>query len=243
MWDMQILIGVLLAILVATALSAALGSTAMVEKAQMMLGFSSAAARVILMLGLIIFVCFHIRQAFDQKEIDVLLSRPLSRFQVMLAYWLGFSFVAFLLVLATVTLFSFLPIFNFSGYIYWSLSLLAESFVVVALGLFAAFTLRSAVLSVIATLGFYTLARMAGFFIATADGGMMTQIIWLNQLMEWTVKITALIIPRLDLFTQSEWLIYGVTAPQELSFAAVQLLVYIPLLLTAATIDFMRKQF
>lgn len=236
-------LGLLAAVLLSTALSIVLGNTASVEKEAMVLAFSSASARVILMLGLIVFICFHIRQTFDQKEIDVLVSRPLSRFHIVLAYAIGFCSAAFLMVLPTVVLISFLPGFHVEGFYYWAASLLAESWMIVMIALFAALTLKSAVTSVIASLGFYTLARMAGFFIATADSGMLYHDALLNSALKWSVKLTALIIPRLDLFTQSEWLVYGVTRMEDVGLAAMQIGIYIPLLLIAATIDFMRKQF
>jgi hypothetical protein len=44
---------------------------------------------------------------------------------------------------------------------------------VVALAMFSAFTLRSAVSSVLAAFGFYTLGRMMGFFLVTLESKLM----------------------------------------------------------------------
>jgi ABC-type transport system involved in multi-copper enzyme maturation permease subunit len=239
----KLFIGLLLGVLAATGISAMLGGTAMVENEAMTLTFSGGSARVILMIGLIVFVCFHVRQSFEQKEIDVLLSRPISRAQVMVSFWLGFSFVAFLLVLATVTLISFLPMLKTAGFFLWAGSLLAESMLVVAISLFAAFTLRSAVSAVLASLGIYAVGRMMGFFVATSESKLLFSDAWINNTLEALLKGMSLIIPRLDLFTQSEWLVYGLLRPQDFNLAMLQALIFIPLLLLAAIIDFMRKQF
>lgn len=236
-------LGLLLGVVLATAISAILGSTAMIENEAMTLSFASASARIVLVVGIMIFVCFHIRQAFEQKEIDVLLSRPLSRAQIMLSYWLGFSLVAFLLVLASVTVISFLPLPSKSGFVYWAISLLLESLLVVALGMFAAFTLRSAVSSVLAAFGFYTLGRMMGFFLVTLESKLMLGNAWVNELVHALLTGISLVVPRLDLFSQSEWLVYGIMRPEELKLALLQIVVFIPLLLSAATIDFLRKEF
>src|SRR5271155_3737620 len=83
-------IGLLAGILLATAVSATLGSTAFIEEKEMTVTFAAGAARLILMVGMIVFVCFHIRNAFDTKEIDVILSRPISRSNLVISYWLGF---------------------------------------------------------------------------------------------------------------------------------------------------------
>lgn len=236
-------IGLMLAIIMAVSISATLGGTAMVEKEAMTLVFSGASARMILMFGLTVFVAFHIRQAFDQKEIDVLLSRPLSRFEIMLAYWLGFSFVSFLLVLATVAVLSFLPINDLAGFAYWAVSLLLESWLVVAIALFASFTLSSAITSVLAAMGIYVAGRMMAFFVATSDSQLLFREVWVNDIVSFIIDVTSIVIPRLDLFTQSEWLVYGVTRMQDTSIALAQVLIYIPLLIAAATIDFKRKEF
>ena len=236
-------LGLMVAVIFAVVISATLGGTAMVEKEAMMVVFSGASARLILMFGITVFVAFHVRQAFDQKEIDVLLSRPLSRFHIMLAYWLGFSFVSFLLVLATVVVLSFLPIGNLEGFAYWGISLLLESWLMVAIALFASFTLSSAVTSVLASMGIYIAGRMMAFFVATSDSHLVFHEAWVNDLLGFIIDATSNIIPRLDLFTQSEWLIYGVTRMQDTSFGLAQVLIYIPLLIAAATIDFKRKEF
>ncbi len=236
-------LGLIFAVILAVGISSTLGNTAMVEKEAMALVFSGASARFILMMGIIVFVAFHIRQAFDQKEIDVLLSRPLSRFKIMLAYWLGFSFVSFLLVLATCTIISFLTIISGTGFAYWSASLLLESWLVVAVALFASFTLSSAVTSVLASLGIYIAGRMMAFFVATSDSQMLFHDKWVDTIFGGIIDLSSIILPRLDLFTQSEWLVYGVTRASDTSFALAQVLIYIPLLLAAATIDFKRKEF
>lgn len=236
-------LGLMMAIVFAVAISATLGNTAMVEKEAMSLVFSGASARFILMFGLIVFVAFHIRQAFDQKEIDVLISRPLSRFHIMLAYWLGFSFVAFLLVLATVTVLSFLPIGHLAGFAYWGVSLLFESWLVVAIALFASFTLSSAVTSVLASMGIYVAGRMMAFFVATSDSHLVFRDPLVNDVLGFIIDASSMILPRLDLFTQSEWLVYGVTRIEDTSIGLAQVLIYIPLLIAAATIDFKRKEF
>ena len=239
----KLFIGLLTGVLVATGISAMLGSTAMVENEAMTLSFTAESARTILMLGLTVFVCFHVRQAFDQREIDVLLSRPISRPQVLLSFWLGFSFVAFLLTLSTAALVSCLPMLSRSGFLTWTASLIIESLLVVAIGLFASFTLRSAVSSVMSTLGIYTLGRMMGFFIASSESRLLFHENWINVTLQMILKAVAIIMPRLDLFSQSDWLVYGVLHHKEFEWAMLQSLIFIPLLLLAAIIDFLRKQF
>ena len=57
------------------------------------------------------------------------------------------------------------------------------------------------------------------------------------------MKGLSMIMPRLDLFTQSDWLVYGLIRLNELEYVLVQAVIYIPLLFAAAIIDFKRREF
>jgi len=234
-------IGLLLGILVATAISATLGSTAFIEEKEMTLTFASASARLILMTGLIVFVCFHIRNAFDTKEIDVILSRPISRSNLVFSYWLGFSFVGLLLTIPVIGIIAFIGVNNLAGFIGWAISLILEMGLVVSLALFSAFTMRSAVTSVLGCMGFYVLSRMMAFFVFTSNAGMFNQPKFI--ILKVALQGISTLLPRLDFFGKSEWLVYGFTAAQEWHVYLIQALIFIPLLLVATMIDFRRKQF
>ncbi|MEI6730744.1 MAG: hypothetical protein WCL30_05735, partial [Pseudomonadota bacterium] len=135
-----------------------LGATAASNTAEMTLSYSSNSARIMIIVGLVIFACFHLRNAFDSHEIDVFLSRPITRANLLISYWFGFAFVAFLHAAATIALLALQGVINWHGFFFWSLSLLIECWLAVAIALFAAFTIRSAVISVVASMGLYLFA-------------------------------------------------------------------------------------
>lgn len=235
--------GLFVGVIFATFVSSVMGGTAMLEPEQMTLTFTAAAARMILVVGLIVFTCFHVRNAFDTKEIDVLLSRPISRTNLVLSYWMGFATVALLLVMPTLAVIYWVGLLSQNGFIAWSVSFLVETWLVVAVSLFAAFTLKSAVSAVLASLGFYVLSRMMGFFVATSDGGVLFDQQEINIAFTWIMDIISIVIPRLDFFAKSNWLIYGVPSMDDVQLFLIQGTIFIPLLLVAAMIDFKRKQF
>jgi len=239
----RLFFGLLLGILVAAYISSALGSTAMLEPEQMTLSFSAASARVIIMVGLIVFIGFHMRNAFDAREIDVLLSRPISRTTLVLSYWMGFIAVATCLVIPTVIMIYVIGIINMTGFFLWSASLLLESWLVVSIALFAALTIKSGVGTVLSSLAIYTISRMMGFFIATTKTGMLFEAEQVNQVSKGVMIAISTIVPRLDFFAKGKWLIYGAKSYEDLWLFLVQAGVFIPLLLAAAVIDFKRKQF
>lgn len=239
----RLFIGLLAAIIFAAFVSGVMGNTAMLETQEMTVTLCAASARLILMIGLIVFTCFHVRAAFQTREIDVLLSRPVSRSKIVVSYWLGFACVATLLAMPTIVIMWIVGIIDMIGYFYWAASLLLETWLVVAIALFAAFTLRSATSSVLMSLGFYTLSRMIGFFTATAKSGILFGDYRINMVFRWVIDAISMVLPRLDFFGKSNWLIYGPAHSNDLHFFAIQAAIFIPLLIVASIIDFKRKQF
>ncbi|MCD6036067.1 MAG: hypothetical protein K0R63_1808 [Rickettsiales bacterium] len=240
-------LGLFIANFSAIALSAFLGNTAIAEEQAMTISYIAGSVRTVMVVGLILFVCFHVRRAFDHKEIELMLSRPLSRTQFMLSYWLGFIAIA---------LAAFIPIFavicaiglTFAqtqvqpiALIYWGASIAAEVAVMVGCALLSSLILRSAVSSVMFCFGFYILSRMMGFFIAASYSTHNLAAGLMDKAMEFILLGISIALPRLDLFGKSEWLLYGIDKAADTWI--YQSIIYIPLLLAVAVTDFRRKQF
>jgi ABC-type transport system involved in multi-copper enzyme maturation permease subunit len=231
----------LIGVLFAASISGLLGSTAFIESREMTVTYASGSARVMLMLGLIVFVCFHIRSAFDTKEIDVILSRPISRANLVIAYWLGFMLVAAILMLPIIIVIGLIGAPNMHGFAIWSASLFMEASVVVSLALFSAFALRSAVTSVLVCMGLYVVSRMMVFFVMTAENPMFSNLKYIG--LRFLLQAISTVVPRLDFFGKSEWLVYGVKSAQDWQLFILQAMIFVPLLLVASILDFKRKQF
>ncbi len=173
-----------------------------------------------------------------------MLSKPISRAQFVVAYWLGFVILAFAAVIPVIII--MLTIFtpNIIGLVYWASSLILEISLVLAFALVSALMLRSAVSAVLASFAFYFVSRLMGFFVAALmqptsmlTGGP------LGQIMGTLLKALSSIIPRLDLYAKSSWLIYGIEKQNDLWVFQLQSIVFIALLLAMAVFDFKRKQF
>jgi ABC-type transport system involved in multi-copper enzyme maturation permease subunit len=239
----RLFLGILAAIFLTAYICSVLGATAMLEPTQMTLALTAAVARVVIMVGIIVFIGFHVQSAFENKEIDLLLSRPLSRTALVLAYWLGFALVALLLTLPAMAVIYYLGPLNLTGFLVWCVSLTLEAWLVVAISLFAALTLRSGVTAVLASLGIYALARLMGFFMLLISSKLHLQDAWLGITAHWTVTAISTLTPRLDFFAKSSWLIYGPKSYEDALLSLYQAAIFIPLLLVASIIDFKRKQF
>ncbi len=237
-------VGIMAALICAVFLSHFLASTVMVEKDEMLSSFTAGSARMIMVTGIIIFICFHVRRAFENKEIDLMLSRPISRASFIVSYWLGFCLVSVLMLVALAAYMIIFYKYDFVGLSIWVSTMAFELFIVNAFAVFASVILRSSVSSVLLCFGFYIISRMIGFFYYVLDK--ITVYNWKDfdfyaQKIIWMVSY---LMPRLDLFAQSNWLIHGVNfSAEDIYLPIIQAAIYIPLLLLFAIIDFTRKQF
>lgn len=232
-----------LVMVIAFIISRILSQTSMIEVQAMDVTFIAGTFRIILTVGMAVFVCFHVRNAFDAKEIDVMLSRPVSRANLVISYWLGFSIVSTLSAILAILLIYIAGPSTWTGYGIWTLSLLAELWIIVAVALFASITLRSAVISVIFSMTLYVLSRLMGYFLATLKSRLLFDTYLFNEASRLGIKGLSIFVPRLDMFAKSYWLVHGTHHAQEILLFVGQGIVFIPLLLSLAIIDFYRRQF
>jgi len=237
-------IGLFGVILMAYGISLFMGSTALVEQDQMTLAYFAGSSRIILMVGLIVFVCFHVKRAFEQREVEAILSKPISRVQFVIAYWLGFAILSLLAVLPVLGVILLLGSPDKIGLLYWGSSLFLEASLLVAFALLTSLIMQGSVSPVLSCFAFYMVSRLMGFFVATMNEPASLMVSGqVSRIMEWVLKIISTIVPRLDLYAKSTWLIYGVKNQPDLWVFQAQSVVYITLLVSVAVFDFRRKQF
>lgn len=238
-------VGLIALLAIATGVSSLLGSTAAMEKIHMTIVSVAGSARMISVIGLILFVCFYIKRSFENKEVQFILAKPISRSTYFISLWLGFSIIALSIVTLLGGLLSIFTVAKTYYIFIWSLSLLCEMMIVIAFAALSTLILQSAVISIMASFGFYFISRMMGFFVLT-----VTMPTTASAYTHWTgfvnalLKILSTLFPRLDLFAQTDWLIYGYEkAVSGLSLSLIQAAIFVPLMLFIAFYDFNKKQF
>lgn len=235
----RLLTSLLLVLVMAFGIAAFMGSTAVTEGQEMTAVYAAGAARVILALGLTVFVAFHVEKLHETREIEALLSRAISRETLVFAYWLGVALVAVLIV-AVMSLGVVFISPSRSGALFWCATLLMESLIVVAFALAVALIMERAIPAIFATAAFYGLGRLVGFFLSISilgpqSGG--------NSVANPIFQAIALMIPRLDLMGQTQWIVYGLDQPALALILPIQCLVFSALLLLTAMFDLRRKHF
>jgi len=240
----RIVLAISLALLAATGIGAFFGAAALAEGRQLGLAYGGEISRFVLALGLIAFVSFHIRRMHETREIEAILARPISRASFVFACFLAYAFVAVLLALETVPLMMLVFGAQGAGFLVWEASLLLECCIIIAMALFCSMALSSAGGALLASFGFYAFGRSAMFFFDIARNGTgATYQGETNQALNGMIDVLASLAPRLDLFGQSQWLIYGPGGGWGIGTLLLQTAIYVPLLLGATIRDLQIKRF
>jgi ABC-type transport system involved in multi-copper enzyme maturation permease subunit len=242
----RLYLGLLISLLIAFSLSIFLASTALVEEAQMTAAYIAGLSRGILSLGMILFVCLNINRAFENKEVEFILSKSISREKFILSYFLGFFIACFLIFLPLILAITILTQADKIGLLIWCFTLLAELSIVISFAVLASLIVKNSFSSILASIGFYLISRLMGMFVMAINLPAKTSEVNLEfsaKSFSLLLKILSAIFPRLDLFAQSTWLNYGVKDFSDIKIIILQFFIYLPLMIFMSFHDFKKKQF
>ncbi len=236
----RLLISLFVSLLVASSLAVFFGSAAAIEQDYFALVFTGSGLRFVSILGLVLFVVFFIRRSFDSKDMEFLLSRPVGRLQIIFSYAAAFSLIGTIMACSVgIALWAVAPHLFGQGHIIWIASVAIENIIMVNTALFFAMYISSAVTASMSVFGFYVLGRMMGQLLGIIDAHVVDS----HGPVAMALQLVSIITPRLDLLGQSSWLIYGVEAIDILPFMVLQGAIFSVLVLLAASLDFVMRQF
>ena len=176
----------------------------------------------------------------NDKGMEVMLSLPISRATHYVGRLAGF--VAAGVLLALVFSLALLPWTSAGAAALWGLSLACELALVAAAALFFAVTLAQLVPAIGATAGLYLLARSMAA-IQTMAASPLAEPSLAQRAAAWLVDGIALLLPRLDEVTRTEWLLYGAPGLDAYAASIGGVLLYALLLVAAGLFDFYRRSF
>jgi ABC-type transport system involved in multi-copper enzyme maturation permease subunit len=256
----KLLITLLTMVVCGGALSVFLGGAAITEKESFSLVFGAAGLRFVSVIGIVLFCCFYIRRCFETKEVEFLLSRPISRLNFLFSHAAAFMILSMLLAVVVSGVVFFLGKPSPGGLAAWGISIGVENTIMAVAALFFSMVLSSAAGSALATLGLYALSRLVGTLLGIAAlPPEKPAYAVLNNIMD----LVSVVVPRLDMMGQTSWLVYGVEGSGGVGylersgayahmmmahlgivgFLSMQGVLFISLLLAAAAFDFLRRQF
>ena len=238
----RLLLSLILVFVLGGALALFLGSSAVVEPEQFSIVLAGGGLRFAGVVGLTLFIVFHMRRSFDNKDVEFLLSRPITRMGFILSHAVAFSILAIVLALAagvSVCAMSFHHLGAGQGL--WVFSLVMEYMIVANVALFFSMVVTSATGGAMAVFGLYVLGRLMGELLgdARASNGLA-----FSHVLSPVMNVVSMIVPRIDLFAQTSWLVYP-DAATSVGYAliAVQGLFFSGLAVCAALVDLHRRQF
>jgi ABC-type transport system involved in multi-copper enzyme maturation permease subunit len=187
------------------------------------------------------FVVTSMVREFNDKVMELILSRPIRRSSYFFGKLAGYAAVALALALI-----SSLPLALFAPppqVALWGASLACELLIVTALALFCVISLTQVMSALAAVAGFYVLARSIGALRIMAANPLADSLGMGQQPISFIVDAIAFLLPGLDSMTQTGWLIYGAPSAAEMLQVPAQTAVYALLLCGAALFDLGRKNF
>ena len=217
-----------------------LQQVAITESNQIQAALLAAVVRVGSVFVLASFVVTSMVREFNDKVMELILSRPLRRSSYFFGKLAGYAAIALALALI-----SSLPLALFAPaqqVALWGLSLACELLIVTAFSLFCVLSLTQVISALAAVAGFYLLSRsISALQIMAANP--LSDLSLGQQLVNFVIDAIAFLLPGIDRMTQTGWLIYSAPDPAEILTALAQTAAYVLLLCGAALFDLQRKNF
>jgi len=224
----------------ALGLAGFLSQVAITEAAALQASVAGALLRACAVFLIAAHVVTSVAREANDKGVELALALPLSRPAWYLGKLVGYVCVGALLATAfALPLLLWAPPASVAP---WWLSLAAETALAAALALFFASSLAHPVAAIAATLGFYVLARAIPAVQAIAAGPLAGETSGASAT-RWAIDALALVLPRLDVLTRGDWLLYGAPAAGELAPTILGLALYVLLLTAAGLFDLSRRNF
>lgn len=240
-WRTRLPVLALLAVVLTLAVAAFVAEIAVIESERLRASFYASGARLAAVFVATLYVLVSVTREFNDKGFDVLLALDLPRSHYILGKLAGFLGIGTAIAIAAA-----LPVAWLSGHgaaLQWGISLALELAIIVSLSLFCVVTFNHLLPAASFVLAFYLLARsltairlMSAQPLGPADTAS-------HQLMSWMVEALSRVLPALDGWTQTAWLVNQTAQWVEIAALAAHAMLYVALLAAAAMFDLYRKNF
>lgn len=184
------------------------------------------------------FVITSTIREFNDRCFELIISLPLDRHTYLLGKMAGFSVLNVLI--AMIMSMPLLLSTEITQLAFWCVSLICELSILTAFSLLCLITYRHVTIVFSIVAAFYFLSRTMSTIQLIAGSAILETADLTHKIMTIIIDAIALILPALEKFCRTEWLVYG--GDQNL-FIIGQTVIYLTLLLAAASFDLRRKNF
>ncbi|MGH8727969.1 MAG: ABC transporter permease [Burkholderiales bacterium] len=232
---------VLAAILIAFLASLFAREIAITESARMQTALYAASLRLASVFIIGLYVMTSMIREFNDKGLELVLSLDLPRGVYVLGKFIGFALIGTLIALAISFPLGFLA--GWHETLWWMISLALELSIVVALSLFCVVTFNHIMPAASFLFAFYALSRSMEAIQLIASASPIAEAGVLHDAISFAVDAIALVLPNLDAFSETAWLVNDSFDAKAFGDVVVQSAVYVSLLLSAALFDLYRRNF
>lgn len=227
------------ALLASLAIAGFLQQVAVIEAREVQAAIIAALLRACAVFFMVLFVVMSVVREANDKFFELVLSQAMPRSGYLFGKFLGFAAAGAMIAVAlSVPIALFAPVARVPA---WTLSLFGELLIMAAVSLFCVLTFTHVLTALSAAAGFYLLARsIAAIQIIAATSEQSVALA--PRLADWFIQGVALVMPRLDLMTQTGWLIGAVPDARALAGLVAQTAIYVVLILGAALFDLYRRE-
>ena len=225
-------------ILFTLCLAAFLSQVALTESRTLQLAIVASLLRAGAVFLIAVHVATSVLREINDRGLELTLSLPLPRPAVYLGRLGGYVLCAVLLALAfSALLLLWAPP---AAVALWGVSLALETALMAAVTFFFAVSLAQLVPAIAAAAGLYLLARSMASIQAIADSPLAMPTVG-HDIARWGVDLVALLLPRLEAVTRTDWLLYGPPDARSYALGIGGLVVYTALATAAGLFDFQRS--
>ena len=214
------------------------GDLAITETSALKAAFVGSGMRMFAVITVSLFVITSMVREFGDKGFELILALPIPRH----AYYTG-KFAGFMLLALTITGASGLLLLIYAqagAVLVWTCSLGCELALIVAASLLCLFSFSNVTVSFVAVLAFYLLSRSIGTIQLLGASPILESDTLSHHFMVGLANAIAWVLPDLDRFTRTDWVVYG-GGWHDLLPVLAQTVIYSALLVAAGLFDLYRK--
>jgi hypothetical protein len=212
---------------------------AITESSRVQIAFLAALTRLAAVFITSLHIVSSLAREFNDRVVDLTLALELPRASYILGRFAGYAAVAMALAAGAGLL--LVPFTQGLGLLVWTSTLVLELWIVSALSVFCIITFSQVMPAASFVLSFYLLARSISAMQLISASPLLADRSLAHGFAAWLLNTLAYLLPGLDRFGETAWLVDGGASIASFGNAVGQTLAYVPLLISAALFDFYRR--
>lgn len=219
-------------------ISGFLNELAVTESREVQLALLASFLRFAAVFVIATFVVTSMVREFNDKGLELALALPLPRAGYLFGKLAGFAALATLPAILFGLLTALLAPIDQS--LLWTFSLICECWIVAAVSMLCVLTFNQSMAALSAVAGFYLLARSVAALQLIGAGPLIDNTP-AQRVINFVINSISVILPHLDTFTRTDWLVYHSGDWNALAQLLGQSAIYLTLLSAAGLFDLYRK--